>query len=174
MEEETESPQMWSYTRAYKIILEKLIANVDYRDRTRKPIEAFQRLAGLKKTSKQMWTAVGKEFRVLKSGDLLWRFLHQKIKTGRDISWAKEAQQVCPIHRTGMTTNHVWLECTVTIAIWEELKTIVKDPGDEGRGTRLISPKSMDEVIALMAFSPYKGPKDRRWKGLYQSAVWCL
>jgi hypothetical protein len=100
--------------------------------------------------------------------------LPESIRTGRDLTWIPESQQICPIHNVDLTIKHVWLECTVAKAVWEELKSILNSLGDEGRGTRLLPPKMVDELVVFMAFSPYKGPEDRRWKVLYQTAVWCI
>jgi hypothetical protein len=42
-------------------------------------------------------------------------------------------------------------------------------------GHPLTPPKGIGELTVLMAISPYnKGPLDRRWKVLYQTAVWCI
>lgn len=47
--------------------------------------------------------------------------------------------------------------------------------GDPKWDRRPIPPNSPDELCALMAFSPgLRGPEDRRWKILYQAAVWCI
>jgi hypothetical protein len=172
------SPQTWGFTRAYEVLIDRKLSSIGFNNRTVRPLAALQRLTGIAKSPGQLWKAASLEFRVPKAGDLMWRFLHNRGRTGKDLDWLAEELQICPIHRKDLIVRYVWLECTDTVAkaIWEELDLILTNLGDTGQGTRLIPPKTVNELIIFMAFSPFriKGSKDRRWKVLYQTAVWCI
>ena len=106
-------------------------------------------------------------------GDLLWRFLHQKVKTGSDLPWIEEELQRCPIHSVDLTHYHIWIGCTVAEAVWKELTLTWESLG----GAKVPLVRSMAELIAFMAVCPKqvpKGPQRRRWQVLFQGAIWTL
>jgi hypothetical protein len=109
-----------------------------------------------------MWAAVRKKFRTLKAGDLTWRFLHNKVRTGHELSWIDPELQVYPIYKKGLTVKHVWLECSVSSAVWTEIKILLLRLDSSDKGARLILPQNVNEIIAFMTFSLHKGPENRR------------
>jgi hypothetical protein len=121
-----------------------------------------------------MEAAASREFRIPKAGDLLWRFLHRRVVTGSKITWIPRDRQICPIHGVDLTIEHIWMDCSVAKAVWTELKDILQYLGGR-RFIHVIPPRTRDSLIVFMAFSPgCKGLEDRRWKILYQTAVWCI
>lgn len=153
----------------YKALLERRLQGTDFSSRTEASILAYQERCGVSITESRIWSAARNEFGNPRIGDLLWRFLHQKVRTGGDLEWL----QLCPIHGVYLTHHHIWIECTVAQAVWEEFRLTWDALGD----TPAPLVRTMAEMIAFMAICPrqvFKGVTRRRWDVLFQAVVWAL
>ena len=95
----------------------------------------------------------------------------RKVITGRSLDWLPAQRQDCPVHHCDLTIYHIFIECTVSMAVWQKIGEIWLHIDR----TEFIPPRVVDKLIACMAMSPvlYK-PRRRRWLVLYQTAVWAL
>ena len=78
--------------------------------------------------------------------------------------------QRCPIHRVDLTHQHIWIECTVVEAVWDEFLLTWKSLG----GTEVPVVRSIAELIAFIVISLSqvpKGPQRKRWQVLFQGVV---
>jgi len=160
-----------NFRKAYKLILAGKLQSTNFTDRIEGPILAYQRRFGQRVTADRMWAAARNKFGTPRIGDLLWRLLHKKVRTGTDLAWMPLARQLCPIHNVDHSIEHIWLSCTVSKAVWEEFATIW------GRlsPTPAAETVTINEMIAFMALSPkLNGIQRRRWDILYQTAIWSL
>ena len=71
------------------------------------------------------------------------------------------------------TIYHIWIECTVAEAVWQEMKEIWEFLST----IKSRIPVSIDEFIAFMALCPVHAAAQsggRRWEITYQTAVWTI
>ena len=147
-----------SQNAIYKALLDRKLPEVDFSPRTERSILAYQERCNAFIKENRIWAGARNEFGNPRIGDLLWRFLHQKVKTGSDLPWIEEELQRCPIHRVDLTHHHIWIECTVAGAVWEEFTLTWESLG----GAKVSQVRSMTELIAFMAVCPKqvsKGPQ---------------
>jgi len=122
------------------------------------------------------WHHVSKELpgqKKLSERAIKCRLLHQKVKVGIDWEWLYQTQRSCPIHGQFFTIYHIWIECSVAEAVWQEMKDIWEYLST----TKAVLPHTVPELIAYMALCPVHaaaGTGIRRWQVLYQTAVWAL
>ena len=162
-----------SQNMVYQKLLSRRLQGHNFSSRTEGPIMAYQERCNTSITESRVWAGARNEFGNPRIGDLLWRFLHQKVKTGSDLTWIPVELQRCPIHRVDLTHDHIWIRCTVAEAVWEEFALTWNSLG--GAEAPLV--RTMAELIAFMAICPRqvpKGPQRRRWEVLFQGAVWTL
>ena len=98
--------------------------------------------------------------------------LHQRVITGTRLHWIEEGRQRCPIHHADLTLQHIWLDCTVAQAVWEEASGIWKALGSP---TLMRTPLTIDEMLALAILSPCgTATQNERWHCLYRTAAWSI
>ena len=160
-----------NFTRAYRAIIEKKLKGINFNERTKAPLKAFKEKTGVRTTPERLWHTARVQFDIPKADNFLWRLLHQKVITERSLDWIPAPRQDYPIHRCDLTIYHIFIECTVASAVWEELGAIWLHVDR----TFFISLRSVNEFIACMAMSSvlYK-PRRRWWLILYQTAIWSL
>ena len=56
----------------------------DFSGRVQGPLQAYHDATGVKVDAGQLWQGARNKFATAKAGDLLWRFLHQKVEVGVD------------------------------------------------------------------------------------------
>lgn len=125
-------------------------------------------------THSDLWKEIRQYERNAKADDLLWRFLHSKVKVGSEIDWLMPEKQ-CPTCRTPkgeqvlLTLEHVWIECEAARQVWDLFGSVWEVL--QGEKPRFL-PSSRDTLIALFAKSHWSVAGKRRWIMLYTSAVW--
>ena len=160
-----------SFRTCYRAILAWKCRNVDFSEQTRGPARAYAMITGRKISDQEVWKAARNQFVLPKSGDLLWRLLHNKVRTGKRLTWLSKEQQHCPIDGCDLTIEHIWIECLTAQAVWQEFSALWEF---FGTGKANI-PKNKNELLALWAVGPYKSRlTNRRWRILYTTLVWCL
>ena len=81
----------FDYIKTYKTLIRQRIENVDFFAKIQKLIEVFHRVSNDKLNSNQLWQIVKTQFDISKVEDLLWRFLHQKVKIEVNWKWLKKS-----------------------------------------------------------------------------------
>jgi exonuclease III len=106
----------------------------------------------------------------LKVGDLLWRFLHDKVNVGSELEFLHEEKKFCPVDGLPLTVTHLWVDCPCALAVWDCLRGIL------GRfSSPCYQPRSKVELITLFAV-PYGDTRiqRQRWQVFYSEALWAI
>lgn len=160
-----------SFTEVYKELIQRRSDSDTFTDKVRGPVSSYRRLTGKDISISQLWRGARSQFSHPKAGDLLWRFLHEKVITGPALTWLEEADQKCPIDNEPQTIQHIWIECNTAIGVWKTFSTIYTLLTNRTP----IVPNNVDDLVALMALGPYNHKIDnRRWRILYSEAVWAI
>ena len=161
-----------SYNKAYKMLLKQKLKGINFNDRAMGPIEAYRARTGVVVRPARLWRAARDALNVKKAGDLLWRMLHGRVLTGKELHWIDPRLQLCPLHQCDLSIHHVWIECTVAGAVWREAAQIWRNLRSR---REFRPPRSQNEMVALTAFSPnLTRAEGRRWHAIYRTAVWCI
>jgi hypothetical protein len=115
----TTPPEM-TYKKAYKLLMARKLQDISLDVRADRIAVDYQNRFGIVIPTKRIWKAAHKFTALLKSGDLLWRMLHDKIKTGSELDWLPEVVQRCPIHSCSLSLRHIWVKCEVALEVWYE------------------------------------------------------
>lgn len=144
---------------------------------TEATIRGYKAYTGLDLTPSKLWASVRLKFGLPKASDLLYRFLHNKVKTGTQLEWLAEDLQMCPHHRVPLTIDHIFIRCDVARAVWEEVRLVwYRLAMIEGKEEQAMPPiDKITELIVAMALAPrLTGPARRRWEIICQTATWGL
>ncbi|OAL28891.1 hypothetical protein AYO20_09371 [Fonsecaea nubica] len=126
----------------------------------------------------EVWNAMLMGKRVPKANDLLYRLLLDKVLTGAKLLWTgEEGMDTCPRDGLEQTITHLWVECEIARAVWEEMRAIHLAATRTRRRGPFVAPipTTREELLGFMAIgSP--GLTNRydkaRWHTLYSEAVW--
>lgn len=124
-------------------------------------------------TKAQIWSAVRDPEKAAKCGDLLFRFLHGKVRTGQKLTWLEDSKKTCPIDGAYQTIEHIWLHCESAKAVWQRYRTLWSILSR----TPPVVPTSGDELIGFLAVEPYPPTQmalRARHGILYSSVVWAI
>ena len=162
----------FDYIKTYKTLIRQKIEDVDFFARIQKFIEVFHRVSSDKLNSNQLWQIAKTQFDISKVENLLWRFLHQKVKVEVNWEWLKKSQRSCLIHEILFTLHHIWIKCNVTKTIWQKMKEIWEYLDI----FKIVISNTIFELIVFMTvcFITTKKVIARRWKITYQIAVWAI
>ncbi|KIW22179.1 uncharacterized protein PV07_12496 [Cladophialophora immunda] len=126
----------------------------------------------------EIWNAVLKRNRLPKTNDLLYRLLLDKVLTGAKLLWTgEEGVDTCPLDGHEQTITHLWIECDIAKAVWQEMREIhLSATRSRRRGPyNAPIPTTREELLGFMAIGP-PGLTNRhdkaRWHTLYSEAVW--
>lgn len=166
-----------SFSDFYKTLKwHKVGRNEDYyQEKTAGVREAFKGRTGRTITDRTIWKAVRAEFGTPRIGDLLWRLLHRQVHTGDKLEWLPVERRRCPHCPDSETTlRHIFATCAGAHAVWAQFIVIWLRAAPEDKEFK--GPTSVEEMVAFLAVSPFRQGtvKDRRWRILYGTAVWCL
>jgi hypothetical protein len=166
------------YQEVYSQMVIRKTKNIDFRQTLEGPRVALSEMLGKEISHDELWREIRRYERNAKADDLLWRFLHAKVKVGMELDWLLPEKKICPSCRTPegervpLTLEHVWIECKAAQQVWDLFNSV---------WTRLYGwsprflPTSRDTLIALFAKCPYSRAADKsRWIILYTAAVWTL
>lgn len=160
-----------TYKEIYNLRLATVLENCNFSKKTEGPLKAFNDMVGWSPKEDKLWIATRNTSFKGKVGDLLWRLIHQKVRTGPDLTWINREKHECPIDGQPLTPTHLWIECAGAKAVWGLFVEMIGALGYKVVHT----PSSLNEVIALFAFCPAKGgTKERQWYILYSTAMWCI
>jgi len=166
------APEELTFTRIYKLLIQRKLEGISFNNLVAGPIEAYRARTGRQVAAKHVWRVARMGLFIPKAGDLLWRMLHQRVITGTRLHWIEEGRQRCPIHHADLTLQHIWLDCTVAQAVWEEASGIWKALGSP---ILMRTPLTIDEMLALAILSPCgTATQNERWHCLYRTAAWSI
>lgn len=167
-----------SYQSIYKVLMKDYVKEVDFSGAIEGPRQALSRMLGRNIPSHELWKEVRRYERNPKADDLLWRFLHAKVKVGMEIDWLLPDKKYCPCCSTAedgevaIIIDNVWINCKAARQVWDLFG---------GVWTRLtghrpkILPTSKDTLIAMFARAPYQSKAAKVWWIiLFTAAVWML
>ena len=161
-----------SYAQAYKLLLKRRLQGKNFNELIEPHLIKYRELCRQEISAPKLWSKVRFQFGLPKAGDLLWRFFHQKVRTGEDLTWVEADRQVCPLHQVPLSHEHIWLQCSVALSVWEEFEEIWQHAAHAPPPR---TPQSMVELMVMMADSPgFSGIDKRRWLILFQGAVWTI
>ncbi|SPO32440.1 uncharacterized protein UTRI_02997 [Ustilago trichophora] len=126
-----------------------------------------------------IWRSARHEFLTPKQGDLLWRFLHQKVLVGMDLHWLEEEDQQCPNCHIPSSVEHLWIHCPAARELWDLVKLIwerawVQTNPDEGTPP-FPNIETQHDLATWLALAPVSGPfHAQRWKIFFGTAIWSI
>jgi exonuclease III len=164
-----------NFKKIYQDLIWLKTAGLNLDEAIKGPLDIAKSLVPVEKahkiTTHTMWLATRNLEAVPKAGDLIWRFLHSKVKTAAELEWVEEPKKRCPIDNQLRTKEHVWLECAAAKGVWETMEQILENI----IGTKPPRATSIDHVIAYLCVSPYKDLVAKvRWKIFMTTAVWAI
>lgn len=115
------------FSTSYKAVLAYRLREVDFTKRVDPIVANFNDYRGGSMSSApEVWKAARNRNMLPKTGDLLRRFLHEKVATGKKLHWLNEDRQRCPIDGEDQTITHVWWWTLYSIAIWALWRSYLK------------------------------------------------
>lgn len=170
-------------TLSFRSIYSQLIAlktsHISNHARVLPLLAIYTNFTGLPGSPEMVWRAARDTFLTPKAGDLLWRFLHEKVLVGGDLHWLDASQQCCPRCNTRSSIEHLWIRCPTASALWEIFRLVwntawgLQFPGQPYPA--LPELHSRADLLTWFALPPFKPPiLARRWRVLYSTAVWTL
>ena len=119
----------------------------------------------------QIWRAVDRPERVPKANDLLQKLLWGSLRTGKKLQFLTEDKHLCPVDGEDQDLNHIFIDCSVARAVWEEFSRILINL-NHPRGFAL--PENMNQLVGFFALEPtqWGGLDASRWHILYSETVW--
>ena len=130
----------------YQTLLNRKLQKFDFNFRIERFIIIYRKRCDVFIIKSRVWVEVRNEFGNSRIEDLFWRFLYQKIKTKSDLFWILMNLQRCFMYRIDLIYNHIWIECSITKAIWKEFVLIWKSLKD----IEMFMTRSMIELIVFI------------------------
>nr|POF13512.1 hypothetical protein CFP56_02535 [Quercus suber] len=96
------------------------------------------------------WLMARVQYGVPKSGELLWRLLHDKVRAGQELEWISGHCQRCPVDGQNLSTSHIWVACMVAQMMWKESSIVWEVTSTITH----FSTKSLSELLAYMSVDP--------------------
>ena len=121
----------------------------------------------------ELWRGTQQYDNVGKLNDLIFRFLHRKVRTGSRLTWVASEKQTCPWDGCDQTIQHLWIDCEIARTAWDLFSTVWaaithKPPP---------LPRNEDQLIGLLAVAPFERRAYYhavRWRLLFNETVWVI
>lgn len=162
-----------TFNKVYQTLMDKKLRSIRLGSKAPEVLDAYFRRTGVLLREAQLWRAARKTFHIPKAGDLLWRLIHDKVRTGERLDFIDERLQKCPLHQNDLSISHIWLGCSVAKEIWAEAKLIWSRLGSE---VQFLVPRNRYELAAFLAIPARDTTKAERsrWRTIYQVACWTI
>ena len=120
---------------------------VDLNRKTKGAIDAYRALTKRIIELKRVWSAASLRLCTLKTGNLVWRLLHDKIWTGNQlVSVPEENRKRRPLDGRPLTHNHIWPTCLLMgcrahtlVIVWRKRDLQKAPPTAYNAGTSPVS-----------------------------------
>ncbi|SNX84637.1 related to Retrovirus-related POL polyprotein [Melanopsichium pennsylvanicum] len=112
-----------SFKAIYRRMIDLKTEGISYDHQIVPLLQIYNAHTGKKGDTKMIWRSARNNFLTPKQGNLLWRFLRQKVLVGQDLHWLDREDQECPSCHVLSSVEHLWISCPTAQQIWDLVRT---------------------------------------------------